>query len=261
MCFLSSCISFNRKYLKMMNLKKIFTLAKSVKMPMTHNFILNADFLLESLLDATKHRNGSQNVPIPIKIGQYKFLNDINENDINNAIRLYKSILNNEKILITGTSSGLGYQIAETLVKKYNIVGLSRSIGKAKNINKKKFKFINLDLSNFREFEKLNKIKHVDCLINNSAIFSLKNFESISEDEIIKTININMIGTILLTKKILENNKKIKKIINILSVSGLNGIKNQTIYSATKHGLKGFFDSLSQEKLIKYQFIIYFLVE
>ena len=39
--------------------------------------------------------NGSQNVPIPIKIGQYKFLNDINENDINNAIRLYKSILNN----------------------------------------------------------------------------------------------------------------------------------------------------------------------
>ena len=94
---LSSCISFNRKYLKMTELKKIFTLAKSVKMPMTHNFILNADFLLESLLDATKHRNGSQNVPIPIKIGQYKFLNDINENDINNAIRLYKSILNNEK--------------------------------------------------------------------------------------------------------------------------------------------------------------------
>jgi len=154
-----------------------------------------------------------------------------------------------KKILVTGTSSGLGYQIAETLTKKYNIVGLSRSIGKAKNISKKKFKFINLDLSNFKEFEKLDKIKDVDCLINNSAIFSLKNFESISQDEIIKTININMIGTILLTKKILKNNKKLKKIINILSVSGLNGIKNQTIYSATKHGLKGFFDSLSQEKI------------
>tara|TARA_Y100000591_G_C21707434_1_gene631584 strand:- start:176 stop:841 length:666 start_codon:yes stop_codon:yes gene_type:complete len=154
-----------------------------------------------------------------------------------------------KKILVTGTSSGLGYQIAETLAKKYNIVGLSRSIGKAKNINKKKFKFINLDLSNFKEFEKLDKIKHVDCLINNSAIFSLKNFENISQDEIIKIININMIGTILLTKKILKNNKKLKKIINILSVSGLDGIKNQTIYSATKHGLKGFFDSLSQEKI------------
>ena len=42
-----------------------------------------------------------------------------------------------------------------------------------------------------------------------------------------------------------------KKIINILSVSGLHGIKNQSIYSATKHGLKGFFDSLSQENIKK----------
>ena len=43
-----------------------------------------------------------------------------------------------KKILITGTSSGLGHQIAESLSKKYNIIGLSRSIGKAKNIKKKK---------------------------------------------------------------------------------------------------------------------------
>ena len=156
-----------------------------------------------------------------------------------------------KKILITGTSSGLGYQIADGLSKKYNIIGLSRTIGKAKNIKKKKFEFLNLDLSNFKEFKKLDKIKDIDCVINNSAIFSLKNFESISQDEIIKTINVNMIGTILLTKKILKNNKNLKKIINILSVSGLNGIKNQAIYSATKHGLKGFFDSLSQEKINK----------
>ncbi len=94
---LSSCISFNRNYLKMNELKKIFKLAKSVKMPLSHNFILNADFLLESLHDATKHRNGSQNAPIPTKIGDHKFLNDINEDDINKAIKLYISILNNEK--------------------------------------------------------------------------------------------------------------------------------------------------------------------
>ena len=48
-------------------------------------------------------------------------------------------------------------------------------------------------------------------MINNSAIFSLKNFESISQDEIIKTINVNMIGTILLTKKILKKNRFMEK--------------------------------------------------
>ena len=53
---LSSCISYNRNYLKMNELKKIFYLAKSVNMPLNHSFILNSDYLLESLLDATKHR-------------------------------------------------------------------------------------------------------------------------------------------------------------------------------------------------------------
>ncbi len=156
-----------------------------------------------------------------------------------------------KKILVTGTSSGLGFKIADSLSEKYKVVGLSRSIGKASKIKKKKFEYINLDISNFEDFKKLDKIKNIDCMINNSSIFSLKKFENTSNDVIIKTINTNLIGTILVTKKILENNKRLKKIINILSVSGLSGIKNQAIYSATKHGLKGFFDSLSQEKINK----------
>lgn len=154
-----------------------------------------------------------------------------------------------KKILLTGTSSGLGFEVANSLSKKYEIIGLSRFIGKAKKIKKKKFKFISLDLSKPEEFEKLNLIKNVDCLINNSSIFSLKKFEKLKYEEIQKIINTNLIGTILLTKKIIEKNKNLKKIINILSVSGLNGIKNQALYSATKHGLKGFFDSLAQEKI------------
>lgn len=91
---LTCCISYNRSYLKITELKKIFELANAVKIPLDHEFIKNSDYLLESLLDATKHRNGSQNVPIPTKIGNYKFLNDITENDIKKAIKVYNSIIN-----------------------------------------------------------------------------------------------------------------------------------------------------------------------
>ena len=91
---LSSCISHNRNYLKIEELKKIFKLAKVVNMPLDHSFIVNSDYLLVSLLDATKHRNGSQNVPIPTEIGKHIFLNDINENDIKIAIKLYISMIN-----------------------------------------------------------------------------------------------------------------------------------------------------------------------
>ena len=91
---LSSCISHNRNYLKIEELKKIFKLAKVVNMPLDHSFIVNSDYLLESLLDATKHRNGSQNVPIPTEIGKHIFLNDIKDNDIKIAIKLYISMIN-----------------------------------------------------------------------------------------------------------------------------------------------------------------------
>ena len=155
-----------------------------------------------------------------------------------------------KKILITGTSSGLGHELAKKLSKKYFVFGLSRSVGKSKNLNFKKFKHIKLDLSNFEDLNKL-KFSNIECLINNASIFSMKPFNKISNKEIIEIINTNLIGTILLTRKIIQKNKNLKKIINILSVSGLNGIKNQSIYSASKHGLKGFFDSLSQENLNK----------
>ena len=93
---LSSCISHNRNYLKIEELKKIIKLAKVVNMPLDHSFIVNSDYHLESLLDATKHRNGSQNVPIPTEIGKHIFLNDINENDIKIAIK-YISMINLKK--------------------------------------------------------------------------------------------------------------------------------------------------------------------
>ena len=155
-----------------------------------------------------------------------------------------------KKILITGTSSGLGHELAKKLSKKYFVFGLSRSLGKSKNLNFKKFKHSKLDLSNFEDVNRL-KFSNIDCLINNASIFLMKPFGKINNREIIEIINTNLIGTILLTKKIIQNNKKLKKIINILSVSSLNGIKNQSVYSASKHGLKGFFDSLSQENLNK----------
>ena len=52
----------------------------------------NLSFLIESLNDAIKHRNGSQNIPIPLKIGEGDFLNDLTELEIINAIKLYKTL-------------------------------------------------------------------------------------------------------------------------------------------------------------------------
>ena len=61
-------------------------------MPIKHDYFFNLSFLIESLNDAIKHRNGSQNIPIPLKIGEGDFLNDLTEVEIINAIKLYKTL-------------------------------------------------------------------------------------------------------------------------------------------------------------------------
>jgi|TARA_B100000959_G_scaffold271176_1_gene319020 short-subunit dehydrogenase len=158
-----------------------------------------------------------------------------------------------KKILITGTSSGLGNEIVSKLLNNYQIIGSSRKLGKAKKfVKRKNFSYEKLDLSKSNDIIYSKKFKNIYCLINNASLFELSDLSKIGNEKIIEIINTNLIGTILLTKKILkDNNKTLKKIINIISVSGLHGIKNQTIYSASKHGLKGFFNSLSQELINK----------
>lgn len=151
-----------------------------------------------------------------------------------------------KKILITGVNSGVGFYLAKKLSRKFKIIGLSRSNNNIKKINSKNFSFNKVDLSRVEEIDSLKKTKNIDCLINNASIFKQKNFKNLTTAEILSIIQTNLIGTILLTRKILKENN-LKKIINIISVSGLNGIKNQTIYSSSKHGLKGFFESLNYE--------------
>ena len=64
--------------------------------------------------------------------------------------------------------------------------------------------------------------------------------------EIDDILDTNLKGTIYCT---LEAIKKMNKgrIINISSVSGTHGIKNQAVYSSSKYGVIGFAESLAQE--------------
>ena len=47
-----------------------------------------------------------------------------------------------KKIIITGTSSGLGFEMANSLIKEYSVIGLSKTLGKAKKIKKKILNFL-----------------------------------------------------------------------------------------------------------------------
>ncbi len=157
-------------------------------------------------------------------------------------------------VIITGSNGSLGYELAKRFDKQnFNLILHTRKNSK-KIINLKKnnklIKLVNGDLSNNKNILKIVRLiekKDFNILINNSAIYIKKSFKNTEEDEIFKVFKSNFFSNLILLNKIIK--KKIKKllVVNINSVAGLSGSANESLYSASKHALKGFYDSIEKE--------------
>ncbi len=90
-CIFSSCISFNRGYISKAELDRIFETARKLGLQTYHVDFLDFDLLKSGLYDTTKHRNGNQYLPLPISIGNYKIINDLDLAEIEKAITIFES--------------------------------------------------------------------------------------------------------------------------------------------------------------------------
>jgi NADP-dependent 3-hydroxy acid dehydrogenase YdfG len=158
-------------------------------------------------------------------------------------------MVNRKNIVITGIKGGVGSSISELFVNKnWNVLGIAR-IEQAPETET--LHYYNLDirrhLSVANTFKNIsNMYGNIDVLVNNAAVFQQQPFENFTKKQISKIIDTNVKGTMYCTLEYLKHTKK-GRIINIGSVSGLHGIKEQSVYSASKHAINGFFDSLAQE--------------
>ena len=151
-------------------------------------------------------------------------------------------------IIITGASSGIGEEILKVLLKENKILAISRTKIK---IDNKNVSWIKADLSKKEELERLEKeIKDFKCdvLINNAGAGKIEDLEKLKTDELIDETVLNLICPIKLTQFVSENMKKnnFGRIINISSISGLNGTPYLFMYSASKAGLNNFTQSSAE---------------
>eukprot|EP01080_Neovahlkampfia_damariscottae_P000715 gene715-8967_t len=177
-----------------------------------------------------------------------------------------KQFTRNLNVLITGATGGIGETTCVELSKKgHNVIIFGREeqkidkliqrLNKSKE-NQKHFG-ITCDITNLKEIQEKIRIveshyKNINHLINCAGTNHDSLLLSIKEKDIEEMINVNLMGTILMTKCVIKNMLKQKEnesksVINIGSIVGEIGNSGQSIYSATKSGLIGFTKSLSKE--------------
>jgi 2-epi-5-epi-valiolone synthase len=81
-----SCVISNlRGHLSSTDVLSVIKTARAMGLPTTHNYFQDPNILLEALNDTVRHRNGDQNLPIPISIGHSIFINDLTFQNIKDA--------------------------------------------------------------------------------------------------------------------------------------------------------------------------------
>ncbi len=171
--------------------------------------------------------------------------------------------LNSKVIWLTGASSGIGETLAYELAKNNTKLVLSarrvdelkRVEAEAKSANPNVEIFIlPLDLEKQGEFEVkkeevLKRFGRIDILINNGGVSqrSLAKDTPVEIDR--KLFEINFFGTVALSKAVLPVflKQKAGMFVTVTSAVGKFGSPWRSGYSASKHALHGFFDSMRAE--------------
>ena len=167
----------------------------------------------------------------------------------------------NKVIWITGASSGIGEALsvlldkegAELIISGSNKEKLEKVFNKISTKNKHHM-VVAFDLSNPEEIKKaagyvLKNKEHIDILINNGGI-SQRSYAADTPIEVDRKImEINFFGNIYLTKLVIPRMIDYGNghIVAISSITGKFGFPLRSAYSASKHALHGFYDSLRAE--------------
>jgi len=167
--------------------------------------------------------------------------------------------LENEIVLVTGASRGIGKAIAETLAAAgATVVGTATSDGGAEKITEylapQGGKGMCLNVADDDSIQSVIKsIKDefgaISILVNNAGITRDNLLMMMKDDQWNDIIQTNLTSIFKLSKAVVRPMMKSRKgrIINIASVVGLTGNPGQTNYSAAKAGILGFSKSLARE--------------
>jgi NAD(P)-dependent dehydrogenase (short-subunit alcohol dehydrogenase family) len=167
-----------------------------------------------------------------------------------------------KKILITGCSSGFGYDSAIYLAEKgHHVYATMRNMSDknleaANNLKKLatskglKIEVVEMDVTSDASVETaMTKIPTVDVLINNAGRGFGGPIEAFTSAECLAQLDLNIVGNIRVAKAVLPGMRAQKSglIIQLSSVAGRFSAPGFGIYNASKFGVEGLSEALRYE--------------
>ena len=169
----------------------------------------------------------------------------------------------NKTVITTGAAKGIGRAIAKDFAYSgYNVcINYNTSEEKAKELCQELAKdgcnviIYKADVTNRQEVDKMvdyviGTFGNIDVLINNAGISEYKLFTDITQEDMEKMVNVNILGVFNTTQSVLKKSMLSRKdgtIINISSIWGMVGASLEVAYSTTKAAIIGMSKALAKE--------------
>ena len=158
-------------------------------------------------------------------------------------------------IFITGASTGLGKASAKLFQSKgWYVIATMRSPERETELNQlENVTLLPLDVTNPEQIistvSKAISQHKIDVVFNNAGYGLMGALEAISDEQILKQINTNLLGVIRVTHAFIPHfrEKKGGLFISTTSMGGFLGFPLHSIYHATKFGVEGWSESMSFE--------------
>ena len=166
--------------------------------------------------------------------------------------------LKGKNVLLTGSSGGIGQEIARAFHKQGANIILSGTNGdKLIDLSTELGERANYIIANLEKREDIDhlsskaeeKLGHLDILVNNAGITSDNLFIRMKDEEWDKVLDVNLGANVRLTKNIIRGmlKRRFGRIIFISSIIGYTGNIGQSNYACSKSALSGFSKSISLE--------------
>ena len=174
-------------------------------------------------------------------------------------------IFKNNVTIITGASTGIGeelaYQLADqgaclvlTARREAELERVAAKVRERGAAAGAKVIIVSADVAIESDCKKiidaaLNEFGRIDTLVNNAGMTMWAKFADIKDVSMLARImQVNYMGAVYCTHYALPHLKASKgRIVGIASLTGLIGVPTRTGYAASKHAMRGFFDSLRIE--------------